>query len=114
MSNFYLFVLCAKLIFFHLVLKFSVGNTIGNKMRFRATQLSSGKIQFSNAIRSSIEKSLSFCLINCKTNDKCVTLFYHSGTRQCILHSKNFQYTDPDRSENGWVMYLFEDSKFFL
>lgn len=70
-----------------------------------------GKIQYSGAVGITIEKNRLFCYIGCIRNLKCLTFFYNDISQKCVLHSKAFHFEGPDQTEQGWIVYVLENSK---
>lgn len=59
--------------------------------------------------RSAIE-----CHANCVSNKDCLSSFYNSERKRCILHRDSFTYpsqTSPSTTETGWTFYLTKDGK---
>ncbi|VDH97289.1 Hypothetical predicted protein, partial [Mytilus galloprovincialis] len=57
--------------------------------------------------RSAIE-----CHANCVSNQDCLSIFYNSERKHCILHRDSFSYatqTPPSGMETGWTFYLTKD-----
>lgn len=55
--------------------------------------------------------SLICCLNACLDLDECVTFFHNKKTEGCVLHSKDFTYSQPDTTEEGWKFYVTRDGK---
>lgn len=79
---------------------------------FKAQLLTSGIFQIVGAVGSSIVRGLASCTNQCFQNKKCMTFFYNNDTKQCILHSKTFKYSQPMQTGTGWKMYLLTESKY--
>lgn len=84
----------------------------GQKRVFKATKIMIDKIQYNNNIGTSTTSNLWGCYFECFRELRCLTFFYNSVTKTCVLHSKTFKYTPPEITEAGWTTYVFEDGKF--
>lgn len=84
----------------------------GRKRIFKATKLGINKIQYKDNVGIAKLSTFLECYFDCSKNSKCLTFFYNVEKQICVLHSKTFQYKQPEDMESGWRMYLFEDGKF--
>lgn len=55
--------------------------------------------------------SIAECNMRCSLNPRCVSFFYNSLTKLCILHSNPFTYTVIPNSGTGWRLYVTRDRK---
>ena len=52
------------------------------------------------------------CSIICSLNKRCVSFFFNTLTKTCILHRDPFIYTVITKSAAGWKFYITRDSKY--
>ncbi|CAG2227104.1 unnamed protein product [Mytilus edulis] len=67
--------------------------------------------KFGNQINDETMFSISIaeCDMRCSLNPRCVSFFYNSLTKLCILHSNPFTYTVLPNSGIGWRLYVTRD-----
>ncbi|VDI22610.1 Hypothetical predicted protein [Mytilus galloprovincialis] len=53
--------------------------------------------------------SIAECNMRCSLNSRCVSFFYNSLTKLCILHSNPFTYTVIPNLGTGWKLYVTRD-----
>lgn len=71
-----------------------------------------GMVEFSSPLSIIMTSSSIECSMFCTLNDKCLTFFYNSDTKQCVRHSKDFNFQVPSGKENGWSYYITRDGMF--
>ena len=68
-----------------------------------------GMVEFSSPLSIIMASSIIECSMFCTLNDKCLTFFYNKDTRQCVSHSKDFNFQVPKGRETGWSYYITRD-----
>lgn len=65
-----------------------------------------------NSIGMITVNSLVKCTVHCSLNKRCVSFFFNTLTKTCILHRDPFIYTVISKSAAGWKFYITIDSKY--
>lgn len=52
------------------------------------------------------------CSIKCLNDNRCVSFFYNTITKTCILHADPFTYTNRPKSGTGWIFFQTFISKY--
>lgn len=65
----------------------------------------------SNAVRMQYVSSLAGCMVECTKEKQCLSYFFNTITKDCVLHSDPFTYTKMTESGDGWTFYLTHDGK---
>ncbi|CAG2184383.1 unnamed protein product [Mytilus edulis] len=71
-----------------------------------------GKFHTSNAVYHATVTSLVHCASLCLDDMRCLSYFYNTQSKECVLHAISFKNTVPSQSGDGWKFYLTEDPDF--
>ena len=72
------------------------------------------KFHNDNAIGIYLAKSMTSCFVECAKDLRCISFFFNSLTKSCILQADPFVYTVMTKSGTGWKFYLTQDRKFVI
>lgn len=68
-------------------------------------------VQMTDYLKRFTSDSLICCLNACLDSDECVSFFHNKKTRECVMHSKTFIYSQPNTAEKGWRFYEKRDGE---
>ena len=71
----------------------------------------SGMVEYSGSIQERLTSSIIECARTCSENDKCVSYFYNSISKHCVMHSKDFIFQNPSGNSSGWKYYVTRDGR---
>ena len=72
------------------------------------------KFHDDNAVGIYLAKSTTSCFVECAKDLRCISFFFNSLTKSCILQADPFVYTVLTKSGTGWKFYLTQDCKFVI
>ncbi|CAG2227103.1 unnamed protein product [Mytilus edulis] len=97
-----------KIVFFHLNLLIKIySGTIVISAHHKPD--ADGKFEDQNNDEIIVSISIAECDMRCSLNPRCVSFFYNSLTKLCIVHSNPFTYTVITKSGTGWRFYVTRD-----
>lgn len=84
-----------------------------NKISAQSRHDLSNKYEDENAAVIIFATSVIECTLVCASNTQCVSLFYNTITKSCIIHPDPFFYTILTKTAPGWKIYATQDHKRF-
>ncbi|VDI79625.1 Hypothetical predicted protein [Mytilus galloprovincialis] len=80
-----------------------------NKISAQSRHDLSNKYEDENAAAIIFATSVIECTLVCASNTQCVSLFYNTITKSCIIHPDPFFYTILTKTAPGWKIYATQD-----
>lgn len=71
-----------------------------------------GHYHIANAVQQTFVESLLDCASICLHATRCLSYFYNTLSKECILHAIAFGHTIPSYADTGWKYYLTEDREY--
>lgn len=71
-----------------------------------------GHYHIANAVQQTFVESLLDCASICLHATRCLSYFYNTLSKECILHAISFGHTIPSYADTGWKYYLTEDREY--